>query len=347
MLRSWGSSDQVALSLHALDNGNFLWDNFEVSPEELAEILAKKLDPNKKEIVLLSCNDLASAQALAQATGKKVYTTDGAITIFENGIKRADNTKWYEVSPDGTAKELSSPPVKECSTCTGDGVEMGVNAAGNWVVLESKLISKLSSTIDATTLNKMIAQMKNAGDDGMKLALRIEKGNLESIDGYTSLIKNASVDNHSIKAVNQALDKADNLVVNGKSKELLRFEDNPSGYDIDLGVKTSQSSSTYSEAYQFKTNTTNLSKSSIQGASSQLYNAPTTKRIVEFKLIDGDNINVIKNSDALKTEFKFQLYDKGLKPTNNVVIDEFHLLSNTGEKVRVVYQDGNLKFINF
>ena len=64
-------------------------------------------------------------------------------------------------------------------------------------------------------------------------------------------------------------------------------------------------------------------------------------------LIDGDNISVIKNSDALKTEFKFQLYDKGLKPTNNVVIDEFHLLSNTGEKVRVVYQDGNLQFINF
>ncbi|WP_428223322.1 hypothetical protein [Flavobacterium sp.] len=219
--------------------------------------------------------------------------------------------------------------------------------AGNWITLENKLISKLSSTIDGTTLNKMIAQMKNAGDDGMKLALRIEKGNLESIDGYTSLIKNSSVDNHSIKAVNQALDKADNLVVNGKSKELLRFEDNPTGYEIDLGVKTSPNSSTYSEAYQFKTNTTYLSKSSIQGASSQLNNAPTTKRIIEFKLIDGDNINIIKNNEALKTEFKFQLYDKRLKPTNNIVIDEFHLLSNTGEKVRVVYQDGNLQFISF
>ncbi|WP_375604905.1 AHH domain-containing protein [Flavobacterium davisii] len=119
------TSDQVALSLHALDDGNFLWDNIEVSPEELAEYLTKKLDPKIKGIVLLSCNDLASAKALAQATGKKVYTTDGAITIFENGIKRADNTKWYEVSPDGTATELSSPPVKECSTCTGEGVEMG------------------------------------------------------------------------------------------------------------------------------------------------------------------------------------------------------------------------------
>ncbi|WP_165621356.1 hypothetical protein [Flavobacterium columnare] len=156
MLRSWGSSDQVALSLHALDNGNFLWDNIELSPEELAEILAKKLDPNKKEIVLLSCNDLASAQALAQATGKKVYTTDGAITIFENGIKRADNTKWYEVSSDGTAIELSSPPIKECSTCTGEGVQMGVAGAGSLVKdIISKRVVKTISKYDKN-LGKMV-----------------------------------------------------------------------------------------------------------------------------------------------------------------------------------------------
>ncbi|MCH4832596.1 EndoU domain-containing protein [Flavobacterium columnare] len=155
------TSDQVALSLHALDNGNFLWDNFEVSPEELAEILAKKLDPNKKEIVLLSCNDLASAQALAQATGKKVYTTDGAITIFENGIKRADNTKWYEVSSDGTAIERFSPPIKECSTCTGDGVEMGVSTAGrhpNWVEvldIRNKILAKKAHVLEVEGLDKV------------------------------------------------------------------------------------------------------------------------------------------------------------------------------------------------
>ncbi|APT21576.1 hypothetical protein BU993_02335 [Flavobacterium columnare] len=147
------TSDQVALSLHALDNGNFLWDTIEVSPEELAEILAKKLDPNKKEIVLLSCNDLASAQALAQATGKKVYTTDGAITIFENGIKRADNTKWYEVSPDGTATELSSPPVKECSTCTGEGVEMGRSFSNN---LSDDVLQNLENTLGGTKLAELL-----------------------------------------------------------------------------------------------------------------------------------------------------------------------------------------------
>ncbi|OWP79917.1 hypothetical protein BWK63_13805, partial [Flavobacterium covae] len=116
---------------------------------------AKKLDPNKKEIVLLSCNDLTSAQALAQATGKKVYTTDGAITIFENGIKRADNTKWYEVSSDGTAIELSSPPVKECSTCTGEGVVMGVAGLGESdKLLDLFFKSKLGSWTRKVIQNK-------------------------------------------------------------------------------------------------------------------------------------------------------------------------------------------------
>ncbi|MCJ1805303.1 DNA/RNA non-specific endonuclease, partial [Flavobacterium covae] len=117
------------------------------------EILAKKLDPNKKEIVLLSCNDLASAQTLAQATGKKVYTTDGAITIFENGIKRADNTKWYEVSSEGTAKELSSPPVKECSTCTGEGVEMGRSFSNN---LSDDVLQNLENTLGGTKLAELL-----------------------------------------------------------------------------------------------------------------------------------------------------------------------------------------------
>ncbi|WP_123901214.1 fibronectin type III domain-containing protein [Flavobacterium davisii] len=172
------TSDQVALSLHALDNGNFLWDNIEVSPEELAEILAKKLDPNKKEIVLLSCNDLASAQALAQATGKKVYTTNGAITIFENGIKRADNTKWYEVSSDGTATELSSPPVKECSTCTGEGVEMGVSGAENTAeaLKARELLSKLKLIEHQVTDDLVGLANKNGGKmEGLDFRLKSEE----------------------------------------------------------------------------------------------------------------------------------------------------------------------------
>lgn len=98
--------------------------------------------------------------------------------------------------------------------------------------------------------------------------------------------------------------------------------------------------------YQFKTNTALLSKNSIADASKQLYTAPSIKRIIEFRLAEIDNILTIKNNENIKTELKFQLFDKGLKPSNNVIIDEFHLISNNGEKVKVVYQNDNIQFIN-
>lgn len=76
-----------------------------------------------------------------------------------------------------------------------------------------------------------------------------------------------------------------------------------------------------------------------------MYTAPSDKRIIEFRLSAGDNILSIKNNVNLQTEFKFQLYDKGLKPTNNVVIDEFHLISTNGEKVKVVFQNSSIQYI--
>ena len=53
-------------------------------------MLAKDLKEGQKDIILLSCNDLISAQALADATGKNVFTTNGKITIFDNGVKLAE-----------------------------------------------------------------------------------------------------------------------------------------------------------------------------------------------------------------------------------------------------------------
>lgn len=117
------SEKQVLINLHATDGGKFLVDGLELSPEELGELLSKKLG-KEQEIVLLSCNDLASAKALSEATGKVVYTTEGSITIFENGVKRAEGTDWYKVEPNGNASKIE-PPVNECINCTGDGVDMG------------------------------------------------------------------------------------------------------------------------------------------------------------------------------------------------------------------------------
>lgn len=117
------SEKQLLVNLHATDGGKFLVDGLELSPEELGELLSKKLGKDQ-EIVLLSCNDLTSAKALSEATGKTVYTTEGSLTIYKDGIKRAEGTDWYKVEPNGNATKVE-PPVNECTNCTGDGVDMG------------------------------------------------------------------------------------------------------------------------------------------------------------------------------------------------------------------------------
>lgn len=145
-------SDQLSLSLHATDQGKFLVDGVELSPEELGELLSKKLS-NKKEIVLLSCNDLTTARALSEATGKVVYTTDGAITVFEDGIRRAEGTEWYRIEPNGTATKVDTSPVNECPTCKGDGTEMGVSFSGN---LNKEVLDDLNKTLGSTRLAELL-----------------------------------------------------------------------------------------------------------------------------------------------------------------------------------------------
>lgn len=117
------SEKQIIINLHATDGGKFLVDGIEKSPEELGELLSKQL-AKEQEIVLLSCNDLASAKALSEATGKTVYTTEGSLTIYKDGVKRAEGTDWYKVEPNGNATKVE-PPVNECINCTGEGVDMG------------------------------------------------------------------------------------------------------------------------------------------------------------------------------------------------------------------------------
>ncbi|MNQ71718.1 hypothetical protein D3C85_863990 [compost metagenome] len=300
-------------------------------------------------------NANAQCETIMRFFKEDMYTSEKLVAFAEKDPQKAfDSWKILYNEKTGLAKNIEelnvvSKNLDEISKSGGYFTwKQKTGSVTDWVTLENKLTSKLSSSIESSTLTKMIYQMKNAGDDGLRLALRIEKGTYENFDGYIKLIKGASVDQHLVKSVNQALDKADDLVSTRINKSLLQFEDNPLGYDIDLGIKTSVGSKSYSEVYQFKTNTASLTKSSIADASKQLYTAPSNKRIIEFRLSQTDNISTIKNNESIIKELKFQLYEKGLKPTNNVLIDEFHLISTSGEKVKVVYHNNNnIEFINF
>lgn len=111
---------------------------------------------------------MISAQALADATGKNVFTTNGKITIFDNVVKLAEGTNWYKLQPNSTTPQLLSNandiPVNQCPNCSGlDGVEMGVQGAGQATLLTKfkdftnikSWISGLDDIADASLLSKI------------------------------------------------------------------------------------------------------------------------------------------------------------------------------------------------
>ncbi|AOC93255.1 Fibronectin type III domain protein [Flavobacterium anhuiense] len=195
------SENQISISLHATDEGKFLVDGAELTPEEFGELLSKKLSKEQKEIVLLSCNDLASAKALSEATGKIVYTTEGAITIFENGVQRAEGTKWYKVEPNGTTTEIS-PPINECGNkCIGDGTEMGKPSK----LMEDRNVFR-GFAADYSKAKKSFKEFregqiyelkkKYSGEELLEKIQQFDKRNLAYFDGK---IDNVTLDSNNIK----------------------------------------------------------------------------------------------------------------------------------------------------
>ena len=216
------NSDQLSLSLHATDNGKFIVDGVELSPEELGDLLSKKLS-NKKEIILLSCNDLDSARALSEATGKVVYTTDGAITAYEKGIRRAEGTEWYRVEPNGTATKVDTPPVNECPQCDGpDGVEMGKTFSGN---LDKEVLEDLNKTLGSARLAELLEITKQLPSTWT----------IKKLDGKLTLIDNkgkkwADFFDNEIHAIAGDAGQGWNRFLNVSPPLMKKFK-----YDVDNG----------------------------------------------------------------------------------------------------------------
>lgn len=176
---------------------------------------------------------------------------------------------------------------------------------------------------------KMLDTIANSGADGAKLAQTIIDGRFNHIRGYVDTIKKASVDQQSIKAINQAFDRADALIANGTDPSRLVFEDNPQSgdYDIDLGVIDTSGANTYSEAYQFKA-VDNLKgvDNSLNKAISQVTAAPAGNRVVEFQVQNGTRQDLEANTRLVDVIQKKLQRDP--KP-----IDEIRIKFANGEEV--------------
>jgi predicted RecA/RadA family phage recombinase len=212
----------------------------ELSGEELGTYLSKNAQTaNVKEIVLQSCNDLESAKALAEASGKAVYTTDGKITLFDNGVKRAEGTKWYRVEPDGTTKELTSEadiPVKECTNCNGDGIEMGAESGSsvlnnggdfiNGLVDANKFIQEGKFIEGVKKIDLMGGKTSQLGGEFANIDILAEKGIKGSVTDLDKFIKPSSIDEiicnnpqaEFLGQVSKVLKKDAEIYVNGTAR---------------------------------------------------------------------------------------------------------------------------------
>jgi hypothetical protein len=190
----------------------------------------------------------------------------------------------------------------------------------------------LSPHIKPNTLDKLFQNISAGGVEGNKLAQVLGINKFGSVDGYIDLVKKASTDLQSIKSVNQALDKAEELSRRGVSNRELRFEhDDMSGFhDVDVGIKNPAASGTYLEAYQFKTLDGPLTSKKIQEASNQLKKVKSVEKIIELKCDPSTTAATIETPD-INGEMRFQ---SGLKvPGKGNGITEFHFILSDGTKI--------------
>ncbi|NJO00824.1 MAG: hypothetical protein HC880_03240 [Bacteroidia bacterium] len=167
-------------------------------------------------------------------------------------------------------------------------VKQAWEAAKGLSTLYTDTGSKLKTLIgDDKIVAKIVTTIEHSGEEGSVLASRIIKGDFEGVDGYAALIKKASVDEHSLKTVNQTLSKAEDALKAGHSESLFRFEhDLGTGrHDVDFGIKRA-SGTGYEEAHQFKILDGKLTPKKIQGASVQLSDVEASRKIVELRCPD-------------------------------------------------------------
>jgi hypothetical protein len=273
---------------------------------------------------------------------KKVWSTDGTavekfladfndspalLARFENGT--LDINAWEALAD--LSRTIRKAPVN-------------IEAAGK--------LRNLASTLTTVKKDKLLSNISriithaDAGDAiGTDFLRILNSGILDDVENYILLIGSAGSDLHVMKSVQQAMNKAEEFINTGTNKQLLRFEDNPAGYDVDLGIKKTPTSADYTEVYQFKSNTAPLGTSQLQAASSQLFSAPSSRRIAELRLVKSDNLNDIIANAELTNQFSYYLFRKAASkfPT---LIDEFILEFANGSKVRITYTNDIITYTN-
>ncbi|TDO72748.1 fibronectin type III domain protein [Flavobacterium chryseum] len=140
-----------------------------------------------KNIVLLSCSDLNSAQNLVNKLGgtSKVTAWEGAVTVFENGAIRGEGA-CKEFSPGNISKTLSESEIPKGTAGIENGEKVVLGGAGNALedfanLLNTKGYSYLKNqfnALDDVTKNKFMRNFPKETPDNILAALNDPKKGL-------------------------------------------------------------------------------------------------------------------------------------------------------------------------
>jgi hypothetical protein len=159
----------------------------------------------------------------------------------------------------------------------------------DWDMLAEALTLKLTGNMSTPRkLPDVIDVLKKSGSDGEWVANKIRSGVFDEVPGYYKLVEQASSEVGMVKAVKQALQRADEVVQRGTSINLLQFEHKltvnykDGGFDVDLGILTAPGSTDFRTVYQFKTMQGSLKGSVINKAGEQLINVKAENKIIDI-----------------------------------------------------------------
>jgi hypothetical protein len=123
------------------------------------------------------------------------------------GVKRAEGTKWYRVEPNGTTKELTSEaeiPVKECTNCNGDGIEMGAESGSsvlnnggdfiNGLVDANKFIQEGKFIEGVKKIDLMGGKTSQLGGEFINIDIQATKGINGDVSKLSQYIQPNSID---------------------------------------------------------------------------------------------------------------------------------------------------------
>ncbi|WP_212004579.1 hypothetical protein [Chitinophaga sp. HK235] len=110
----------------------------EISHRSLAKWLDSKNIPANKQIVLLSCTDLETAQHLANKCNRTIIANDGWVDVYDNGVIRGERD-FKRLSPKGKPANAPVENIGQGEIPGGSKVRLATNGAATAVSLVPEL----------------------------------------------------------------------------------------------------------------------------------------------------------------------------------------------------------------